>query len=98
MRRIMLAAFLVLAACARDETIYSYGGAGGDWQLQRLNGTDFPAEATLRCGPDRIGPDLPQPGPGGRTVLCCRSGLRAWRAAEKLADTRAGTLVLLATG
>lgn len=55
-------------------------------------------EATLRCGPDRIGPDLPQPGPGGRTVLCCKSGLRAWRAAEKLADTRAGTLVLLATG
>lgn len=52
MRRIMAAAFLVLAACARDETIYSYGGAGGDWQLQRLNGNDFPAEATLRFDAD----------------------------------------------
>lgn len=52
----------------------------------------------LRCPPDRIGPDLPQPGPEGRTVLCCRSGLRGWAAAERLTTMREGKLALLATG
>lgn len=53
--------------------------------------------AMLRVAPSDLGPDLPHPARDGRTVLCCRSGLRAWRAAAGLAGTR-GRLALLATG
>ncbi|WP_372803548.1 ThiF family adenylyltransferase [Paracoccus seriniphilus] len=51
-----------------------------------------------RITPDRIDADLPTPSPGARTVLCCKSGLRAWHAAERLADLREGSYALMAIG
>lgn len=52
----------------------------------------------LRVTPDRIGPDTPIAANGGRTVLCCKSGLRAWHAAEAMARWHSTELALLATG
>jgi heat shock protein HslJ len=52
MRVLLFVAVLLLASCARDETIYSYGGAGGNWQVQSINGTEFPATASLQFGPN----------------------------------------------
>jgi heat shock protein HslJ len=51
MRFLLFAWVLLLAACARDETIYAYGGGGGNWQVQSLNGTEFAATASLQFGP-----------------------------------------------
>lgn len=47
MRYLIMAAVLLVTACARDETIYSYGGAGPGWQVDTLNGAPFAATATL---------------------------------------------------
>ncbi|PWJ84620.1 molybdopterin/thiamine biosynthesis adenylyltransferase [Pseudaminobacter salicylatoxidans] len=51
----------------------------------RLSVDDFPGCSTR----------LPH---GPRVVLCCRSGLRAWRAAEALRPTWAGPIALIAAG
>ncbi|MBU3028931.1 HesA/MoeB/ThiF family protein [Paracoccus marinaquae] len=52
----------------------------------------------LRLSVDEIGPDTPRPAPGGRAVMCCRSGLRAWAATERLAASWDGEMAMLAVG
>ena len=55
-----------------------------------------PFAQALRCSVEELaGQALP---PGARVVLCCRSGIRAWRAGRSLLARRAGDVALLALG
>ncbi len=50
-----------------------------------------------RCAPDALTDHLNDlPSPTSRLVLCCATGLRAWRAAETLTETWPGEIVLVA--
>lgn len=69
----------------------------GDLVIDLRDADEAPATATknaLRM-PD-YGATGPLPDKGGRVVLVCRSGLRAWRAANRLSERWPGEIALLA--
>ena len=69
--------------------------------LVDLRGEDEAAlirPAARRLTAAAFGPDGPVPATGQRAVLCCRSGLRAWTAAERLASVWDGEICLVALG
>ena len=55
-----------------------------------------PFPAALRLGPEQV-PAQALP-PGARVVLCCRSGLRAWRAGRALLTRESRDIALIALG
>tara|TARA_R110002094_G_scaffold100763_7_gene100871 strand:+ start:2397 stop:2789 length:393 start_codon:yes stop_codon:yes gene_type:complete len=44
---LLFAAAIILTASPADETIRSYGGGAGTWQVVEMNGTPFTGTATL---------------------------------------------------
>jgi len=75
--------------------------AEGDFTVDLRGVDEAPVPATpwaLRLAVEDFGPGGPTPEPGQRAVLCCRSGLRSWRAAHRLSETWAGEIALVALG
>jgi molybdopterin/thiamine biosynthesis adenylyltransferase/rhodanese-related sulfurtransferase len=73
----------------------------GDFTVDLRSEDEAPRPATpwaRRLPVEAFGPGGPAPDPGQRAVMCCRSGLRAWRAARRLQETWAGEIVLVALG
>ncbi len=65
--------------------------------LRAANEADLITADAQRLGFDQITPDLPLKGVG-HVVFCCRSGQRAWAAAEKLSRFWSGSISLIAAG
>ncbi|MEM7522951.1 MAG: ThiF family adenylyltransferase [Pseudomonadota bacterium] len=75
--------------------------AAGDFVVDLRGADEAPRPATpdaLRADVAAFGPDGPSPAAGQRAVFCCRSGLRAWRAAARLSPVWDGEIALVALG
>ncbi|MFE3835881.1 ThiF family adenylyltransferase [Pseudogemmobacter sonorensis] len=71
----------------------------GDFLVDLRDTAEAPRPAAphaQRLRVEDFGPAGPRPAPGQRAVLACRSGLRAWRAADRLRPHWPGEIVLLA--
>lgn len=71
-----------------------------DWVVDLREAHEAPLATphALRLSVDAMGAAGLTPDAGQRAVLCCRSGLRSWRAAEKLAARWTGEILLAALG
>lgn len=69
-----------------------------DWVVDLRNEGEAPLATphARRLTPDALGADGMMPDSTQRAVLCCRSGLRAWRAAARLAANWPGEIVIAA--
>jgi hypothetical protein len=74
----------------------------GDDFVAELRGEDEApvpvAPHARRVSVDDFGPCGPKPANGQRAVLVCRSGLRSWRAANRLQPVWDGEILLVAMG
>ncbi|WP_299842432.1 HesA/MoeB/ThiF family protein [uncultured Paracoccus sp.] len=71
----------------------------GDFLIELRDPTEAPqpvAPHARRQSVEDFGPAGPIPTPGQRAVFTCRSGLRAWRAADRLRAVWPGEIALLA--
>lgn len=71
----------------------------GDFVVELRDASEAPvpvAPGATRLTVEAFGPGGPRPADGQRAVLACRSGLRAWRAADRLRPHFPGEIVLVA--
>lgn len=75
--------------------------APADFVVELRPETEAPVSAAphaIRASVEDFDAGGPTPATGARAVMCCRTGLRAWRAANRLSRTWDGEIALLAAG